>query len=538
MEAYAWAQAVVLPALLVALLLTSGATVRTPRVSVARQRLLVELQRARVDLGIPSAMLDPIAYAVPPAVDGGTDALYRGLYEQVVALERQSGPQLREEARVNLRALGDLLVTLHKQGISAAMPYQARYSDLLDSFAASGVPGDSVRVNQQATAMGDALRGLDATSARLEDLRVLVDALRATGGDTALAQAWYSGDERALLAATSAAEYRVLSQRIESQVQQLIASDTSLLPVTAPVRVRAMRATIAALERSGVNVRRFQGWADQDSQTLASASTPTDYVRLARQLRVHGQALALERLRLEVRSRLAGLATFIAQAQTRTIRNPFTGRLYPAAYEYASDRVGLGPVRREVDQAKTLRELRRAANDITDLRTNLRAMLDNMGDRTKSYAAHRADLTLLRTYGLLSGKAIVVSMREQAVRLYADGRLVFSTYVTTGQPVRPSPPGLHFALEKDSPTIFVSSEPKGSPLYFEPTPIQYAILYAPGGFFLHDAPWRSTLGPGTNLPHYDPAAFNGGSHGCVNFTTSAIAWVYDWTPLGTPILVY
>lgn len=25
------------------------------------------------------------------------------------------------------------------------------------------------------------------------------------------------------------------------------------------------------------------------------------------------------------------------------------------------------------------------------------------------------------------------------------------------------------------------------------------------------------LAPGTQLPHYDPIAFNGGSHGCINF---------------------
>ena len=52
-----------------------------------------------------------------------------------------------------------------------------------------------------------------------------------------------------------------------------------------------------------------------------------------------------------------------------------------------------------------------------------------------------------------------------------------------------------------------------------------------------------------NAPHYDPNAFSGGSHGCVNIPYGVpvvggrqIGWnmeqVYNWTPLGTPIILY
>ena len=46
--------------------------------------------------------------------------------------------------------------------------------------------------------------------------------------------------------------------------------------------------------------------------------------------------------------------------------------------------------------------------------------------------------------------------------------------------------------------------------------------YSDYGFLMHDAWWRDNpggTGEGylTNLPHYDPIAFNSGSHGCINF---------------------
>jgi lipoprotein-anchoring transpeptidase ErfK/SrfK len=93
-------------------------------------------------------------------------------------------------------------------------------------------------------------------------------------------------------------------------------------------------------------------------------------------------------------------------------------------------------------------------------------------------------------------------------------------------------------MYKQTHLVFSSPDPVDSPLYYQPTKVNYGILYANYGFFLHDAYWRRKFGPGSNLPHYDPAAFNGGSHGCINFKENDMARVYDWTPVGSPIIVY
>jgi lipoprotein-anchoring transpeptidase ErfK/SrfK len=165
-------------------------------------------------------------------------------------------------------------------------------------------------------------------------------------------------------------------------------------------------------------------------------------------------------------------------------------------------------------------------------------MLANMKDNTPHNQVHQTDLQLMQYFNVMSGRVVIISLREQTARFYQDGQLVNWSYVTTGRPELPSVPGWHTAMWKVSPTTFRSPDPVGSPNYYQPTHINYAIAYNAGGYFLHDAWWRSWFGPNSNLPHYDPAAFNGGSHGCVNFPLANMKWVYNWTPQGAPIILY
>ncbi len=99
---------------------------------------------------------------------------------------------------------------------------------------------------------------------------------------------------------------------------------------------------------------------------------------------------------------------------------------------------------------------------------------------------------------------------------------------------------MHCVQYKQTNTIFKSPDPPTSPNYYQPTPIHFAMYYSDYGYELHDAWWRNSFGYQTNLPHYDPAAFNGGSHGCVNFNywNGDAAWMYNWSSDGTPVVIY
>jgi lipoprotein-anchoring transpeptidase ErfK/SrfK len=163
-------------------------------------------------------------------------------------------------------------------------------------------------------------------------------------------------------------------------------------------------------------------------------------------------------------------------------------------------------------------------------------------DRTPFDHTHATDMQILNHYNLMHGQVVVVSLVGQALRLYQDGKLVRGFLVTTGRPELPSLPGVWSVLSRESPTIFKSSEPPGSPYWYPDTPINYAILYHAGGYFFHDAWWRADFGPGTQFPHYDSGgdeAFAGsGSHGCVNMQEDQAAWLFSNTNWSTQIVMY
>jgi hypothetical protein len=174
---------------------------------------------------------------------------------------------------------------------------------------------------------------------------------------------------------------------------------------------------------------------------------------------------------------------------------------------------------------------------------NLHMLEQDYRDTTPYNQVHATDRQMMQHYsGLQHGMVLMVSMVEQTMRVYQDGKLIRAFHVTTGRVERPALPGVWSVQDRKSPDQFKSTDPPGSPYWYPPTPIQYAILYHWGGFFVHDAWWRVNFGPGTQFPHYDVGgdeSFAGnGSHGCINLQSNDAAWVYSNTDWNTQIAVY
>jgi len=135
-------------------------------------------------------------------------------------------------------------------------------------------------------------------------------------------------------------------------------------------------------------------------------------------------------------------------------------------------------------------------------------------------------------------KVIVVSLSQQWLYAYQNGQQVFNAPIMSGRPALATPTGTYHVFAKMSPTTFYSPWPYGSPYWYAPTHINYALEWGAGGYFLHDAWWHSVYGPGTNGWHYDPQfGWQWGTHGCVAMPIGTAAWLYNWAPIGTTVQI-
>ncbi len=213
---------------------------------------------------------------------------------------------------------------------------------------------------------------------------------------------------------------------------------------------------------------------------------------------------------------------------------------YPLGYEYGSNGIG-GWVQQEINSAQTLADYQQTIEDLNMYLTNFQAMTTNAVDKTPYNQVHQTDLQMMQHYGFMHKKVVVVSLSEQAMRVYQNGKLVNAFLVTTGRPEKPSPPGTWWVEGKKSPTVYKATVPQSSPYWYPDTPINYSMQYHSNGYFLHDSWWRADYGLGTNFPHQDTSGDSYsfyGSHGCVNIAKDNAAWLYNFVALYTTVLVY
>ncbi|MFN2452002.1 MAG: L,D-transpeptidase family protein [Candidatus Dormibacteria bacterium] len=166
----------------------------------------------------------------------------------------------------------------------------------------------------------------------------------------------------------------------------------------------------------------------------------------------------------------------------------------------------------------------------------LQAQLDAAGTRPAldALTAQVAAIVqpLLDRLGLAqvgAGKVIVINLANQSLTAYQDGAPFLTTPVTTGRPALPTPPGTYSVVRKNHPWTMVSDWPRDSPYWYPPSPIQYVLWFTNTGYGIHDAPWRSYYGPGTQAH---------GSHGCVNVPMPTMTSLFSWADVGTRVVVH
>jgi len=130
-----------------------------------------------------------------------------------------------------------------------------------------------------------------------------------------------------------------------------------------------------------------------------------------------------------------------------------------------------------------------------------------------------------------SAKAVVVRLEAQTLTAYSNGKPILHTPVTTGRPTLPTPVGSYRIEARYSPFTFRSPWPPGSPNWYPPTPVNWAMPFY-GGDFLHNDPGEpaSAFGRGSEDGPY-------ASHGCVHVPNAVMAFLFHWLPIGATVIV-
>jgi lipoprotein-anchoring transpeptidase ErfK/SrfK len=560
------------------------------------QQAQAELDRSLVavstQMNAPAPLLQPIRLQeqqVAATTDGSlgswqhANTEYARLHAQVAAIQQMSPQQARALTQKDLMRLAAGVADLTAGKYQEAPGYQNRLRQAQDSLNATKTTRDVFTVDGYALDQLAALAAFKPTLGRLQALDTQVQTEQQLLGTTGQASQqdlmcavglsfqywddtygtkiqpqknavappieaqWVADDWALFRAASTASDYTALNRRMESQTAQVQANQAALLPSYTAHLLEAFQADIQLIQKSGGKVSAYQQQYQQDVQMLQGAPSQERYMAVAKQVQKQRNAIQLPKVIAQTRTDLKTLKALIKQGNSSYTIDPSNGQKYQNAYEYSERSTGVGDAEDRLKVAQTTQDYQLVDQEIQMFIHNIQAMLDNLKDPKTSlknpkakgrYQPHDTDLRLVQYYGVMPAKVMVVSLREQAARFYQDGKLVKAVDVATGSPDLPSVPGIHCELSRESPTVFKSPWPKGSPHYYQDTPIHYGMRYSFYGYYVHDAWWRDRFGLFTNLPHYDPAAFNGGTHGCINVSLSNMRWVYSWLPYGAAIIVY
>jgi hypothetical protein len=119
------------------------------------------------------------------------------------------------------------------------------------------------------------------------------------------------------------------------------------------------------------------------------------------------------------------------------------------------------------------------------------------------------------------GRSIVVSLGQQALWAFDGGKVVRTSYVSTGTTKFRTPPGQFYVNTKiDSQTMegVLGGE------YYNVPDVPYVMYFTDRGHAIHGTYWHENFG-------------NPMSHGCVNLPMDVAEWIYGWAPVGLPVLI-
>ena len=196
---------------------------------------------------------------------------------------------------------------------------------------------------------------------------------------------------------------------------------------------------------------------------------------------------------------------------------------------------------RKVNRAGTVLGVSTAAVDGWTV-NNAQAVTDALTASMNNHQAYSGEFTFDQTKAEWSDKIIAdgaenlvyaaapgekwvdLNLGNNTVTAYEGGQVVFGpTGIVPGKPGMETPTGTYSVYLKYDVQTMRGTNLDGTP-YVAPG-VQW-VSYFTGSIAFHAAPWQPSFG----------WSGPGGSHGCVNMSTSDAKFIYDWAGIGTTVV--
>ncbi|MGZ3610819.1 MAG: L,D-transpeptidase [Ktedonobacteraceae bacterium] len=517
------------------------------------------IQHAR-SIGIPDSALQPIlkkeqqlsSASAPftlfndqPATDYNTKIAsnYQQLETQTEAIVSSISDQSNIQAQQDLQFFQSSLSALQQKKVGNTQAFTAQYNKDSSLLAVAQYPKDFAAISNDARKATEALDLSTSTFNQLNTFNTTIKQMKAANLDVTAMQTQYQNDLATFNFATTSIEFQNLGTLLNAQYQEAVVNSIQALPFVSTAKLGQFKSQLALLKTYGMDASPYQPLYNADQAALKKTSTITGYLAISQKIDTDIAAMHDDLVQ--------GASHYLVNAldheantwgNAHAYHDKFDGKNYILTAGYTLPGIGYW-LNRELGWTYLPSDYQAVVDEENNEFFNLHMLEQDYSDRTPYNQVHATDMLMMQHYpSLQHGMVLMVSQVEQAMRVYLNGKLIRSFQVTTGRVERPALPGVWTVQDRKSPDQFKSSDPPGSPYWYPPTPIHYAILYHWGGFFVHDAWWRVNFGPGTQFPHYDVGgdeSFAGnGSHGCVNMQENDAAWVYANTDWNTQIAMY
>lgn len=502
---------------------------------------LTSIQRQEQQLSSSSAPFSPFNDQPDTVYYTHLATQYTALYQQLQTLITTTSDQFQMRAAQDLQVFQQMLSNRQAQKIGQLQSFSNAYNRDQSLFSQARYPRDFAAVSQNAQQESQALGQMGLAFDQFTTFTNMISQMQAAQLDVAVLQAQDKSDLTFFNSATTTAAFQQLENLITVQYSEALAYSINALPYAEAAKLNQFHQQISLFKSYGFNPAQYQQLYNADKAAMKSAQTIPQYLTLAKRVDTDIASMHNQLVTGEANALISQLNNeALAWGNAHLYHDTFDGNNYILDSGYTMNGIGYW-LQQELSWAYTPSDFQGVVNDEHNELFSLQMLEQDYADKTPYNQPHKTDQELIQYYHL-SGQVIVVSMVEQTLRLYQNGKLVRAFHVTTGRVELPSLPGHWTVLARQSPTEFTSSDPPGSPYWYPPTPINYAINYHSDGYFIHDAWWRVNFGPGTQFPHYDTGgdeSFAGnGSHGCINMQENDAAWLYANTNYNTQIIVY